>query len=62
MCLAKVLMKSNDAEQLIMKDIALIKVEDNKITISSIFGEQKEIEATIKEINFLNSSIILEKS
>ena len=38
-----------------------LKVEGNKLILSTLFKETKEIEADIKEINFASgSSIILE--
>ena len=45
-----------------MGDVALLKAKDGKLLVTTIFGEQKEIEANIKEIDFMSSSIVLENA
>ena len=62
MCLGKAYLKSNDGSELILDSISLVEISDAKLKLSTIFGDQKEIEATIKEIDFENSTIILEGS
>jgi len=42
-----------------MDGIGLMKIENDRLILNSIFGEQKEIEAHIKEIDFLHHSITL---
>jgi predicted RNA-binding protein len=41
--------------------VAFIEIEDKRLRLSTIFGEQKEIEADIKQIDFQNSNVILER-
>lgn len=60
MCLAKAYAGSNNEKTLLMEEIASLKVEDGKLLVATLFGEQREIEADIKEIDFMDSSIILE--
>ncbi len=60
MCLAKAYAGSNNEKKLLMEEIAFLKVEGSKLLVTTLFGEQREIEASIKEINFMDSSIILE--
>ena len=59
MCLAKAYAGSNGGRELLMEEIASLKVKDGKILVTTLFGEQREIEADIKEIDFMASSIIL---
>jgi predicted RNA-binding protein len=40
--------------------VALVEVRGKKLRLSSLFGEEKEIEASLKEIDFQSSRIILE--
>ena len=61
MCLAKVYLKEKGERELILESVAFIEIGDKRLFLSTIFGEQKEIEAGIKEIDFQNSSIILER-
>jgi predicted RNA-binding protein len=60
MCLAKVYLKEKGKKELVLDSVAFVKIGDRQILLSTLFGEQKEIEASIKEIDFENSSIILE--
>jgi len=43
-----------------MKEIASVKIEDEKLLLRTLFGEQKEIGADIRQIDFLTHSIFLE--
>jgi len=62
MCLAKVYLKEKDEKELLLESVAYVEIENKKLLLSTIFGEQKEIEAGIKAIDFQNASIILEKT
>ena len=60
MCLSKAYIDRNGKRELLMEEIASIEVNDGKLLVKTLFGEQKEIEANIREISFLNNSIELE--
>ncbi len=62
MCLAKAYIGGKGEKELLMEEIASIKAEDGKLLIMTLFGEKQEIAASIKEIDFKSSSIILEKT
>jgi predicted RNA-binding protein len=61
MCLAKAYLGSDSGKELLMEEIASLKARDGKLLVTTLFGEQREIEASIKEIDFIGSRIILEK-
>lgn len=60
MCLSKVYVAKNGEQELIMSEIASLKVEANKLLLTTLLGECKKISAKIREIDFLTHSIILE--
>ena len=60
MCLSKVYVDRDGERELLMKEIASVKFEDGKLLLRTLFGEQKEIGANIREIDFLTYSILLE--
>lgn len=60
MCLAKVYLSKNGQNDLILEDITLLQTKGGKLYLRTIFGEQKELWATIKEVDFQHSSIIVE--
>jgi len=59
MCLGKAYLEANGKHELVLDSVALIEVSDAKLKLSTIFGDHKELEATIKEIDFESSRIIL---
>lgn len=60
MCQARVYFKEKDKEVL-LKDVILIKCQGDKVIISSMEGEEKVISGIIKEVDFMNHEVILEK-
>ena len=61
MCLAKAYMGSVGEGDLLVEDISTVQVEGDTVRVTTLFGEQKEYEAGIKEIDFRASRILLEK-
>ena len=62
MCLSKVYVDRNGKSELLMEEIVSLEVVDKKLLLKTLFGEQKEIGADIREINFLTHSIFIRKS
>jgi len=60
MCLSKAYVEKNGKRELLMEGIVSIEVEDGKLKLKTLFGEQKEIVANISEVDFLSHSILLE--
>ena len=58
MCLAKVFA----GEEMLAEEIASVKITDGKIIITSLFGERMEVAGNIREIDFRDSRIFLEKA
>ena len=62
MCLAKAYLGGGSENELLAEDITALKTDGGKLLITTLFGEQKEIEASITEIDFKASRILLEKA
>lgn len=60
MCLSKVYVIKNGKRELVLSEVASLKVAANKLQLTTLLDEQKEIQASIREIDFLTHSIILE--
>ena len=61
MCLSKAYIESDTNKELLMADVAYMETNQGKLVLETLFGDQKEIWANIKKIDFLNHSITLEK-
>ncbi len=62
MCLAQAWIRENGDGELVMEEVAHVKIENGRLILNSLFGEQKEIEAYIREIDFAHSRIVLGKA
>mgnify|MGYP001142843450 CR=1 FL=1 len=60
MCLSKAYIEKSDGRELLMDEIAFMEIENGRLLLKTLFGEQKEIRADIKELIFLSHYIILE--
>jgi predicted RNA-binding protein len=62
MCLGKAYLEGNGESELLLESVALLEVRGKKLRLSSLFGEEKEIEASLREIDFQTSRIILQRA
>lgn len=60
MCLAKAYVGGSGGRELLIEEVASLKVKDGRLLMTTLFGEQREIAADIREIDFMSSSIVLE--
>ena len=61
MCLAKVYLKENSKDTLFLENVASVEISPEKLSITTIFWEKREMAANVKKIDFANSSIFLEE-
>lgn len=59
MCQSTAYLLKDGKEEEVMADIATIIPEGAKLRLVSLFGEEKEVEASIQEINLLGHKILL---
>ena len=60
MCLARVYDSSKVEDRPMLGDVASLRFKDGKLLLTTLFGEQKEVDAVISEIDFRTSRILLE--
>ncbi len=62
MCEATAFLMGEDGKEVVLlKDVDVLRPRGRKVYLCDIFGEQREIEAEIKEISLLNHRILLRK-
>ncbi|MEW6067664.1 MAG: CooT family nickel-binding protein [Nitrospirota bacterium] len=61
MCEANAYIYRDGKEELYLENVDILKPEEGKILLKSLFGEQKVFEGKIKEISLLKHRIVLEK-
>lgn len=52
---------SNDTETPILKEIAHIQLKEDRIILYSLMGDQKIIKGRIRDIDFLNARLIVDR-
>jgi predicted RNA-binding protein len=60
MCESSVYLLRDGNEELVMESVDLLKVDDDRIKVVSLFGEETVVRARIKSLSLLDHKIILE--
>ena len=61
MCEATAYLIHDGKEELVLENVDELHAQGNTITIISLFGDQRILEAQIKMISFVDNKIVLEK-
>ena len=61
MCLATVYVEDDGQKEEVMQDVAWIRPQGGGLQLISFMGESRLLQAEIKSIDLVNSSIVLEK-
>jgi len=61
MCLASVHKGKGTEKENLLEEVALIRFEGEKLLVRTLFGEERAIKAKIKEIDFMNSTVLIEE-
>jgi predicted RNA-binding protein len=61
MCLANIY-QSGRAGKVLLESVAYLRINGNRIVIENLTGETEVMQAKIKEIDFMNSDVIVEEA
>lgn len=61
MCEANAYVYKDGKEEIYLESVDIMRPEEGKIYLRSLFGEQKIFDGSIKEISLLKHKIVLEK-
>jgi predicted RNA-binding protein len=61
MCMATAYMKRGPRKEVLLQEVAYIQLTEDSMVLKPLFGEQKRVKASIREIDFLNSTILFEE-
>lgn len=59
MCESTAFLMKDSGEEKILEDVVMLKPEGNKIILTSLLGETKEIEGTVDHIDLMKHRIVL---
>lgn len=60
MCEANIFLVSQGTEKELMKDVLAMETKDDRLILTNLLGEQQEVHARIKYIDFAEHRVILE--
>ena len=60
MCLSKAYVERNGERELLVAEVTSVDIDGDRLLFKTLFGEQKEITANIREIDFMTHNILLE--
>ena len=61
MCQSDVYTIEEGQEELVLENVALLRVDGDQVAMRTLFGEPLSLAARIKEIDLLRNRILLEK-
>ncbi|MBI4826602.1 MAG: CooT family nickel-binding protein [Nitrospirae bacterium] len=61
MCEANAYIDQDGKEELYLENVDIIRLEEGKVYMKNLFGEQKFFEGKIEEISLIKHKIILKK-
>jgi predicted RNA-binding protein len=61
MCESTVFLKEGGAEKVLMKEVAAVRPNAGKLLLTSILGEQLEVEAVVTELDLMGHRIVVER-
>ena len=59
MCLAK-LYQNGGSEELILDNIAYMKLDGQRVELETLFGESKTLHGKVRQVDFVKSRVIFE--
>ena len=60
MCLSKAYVTKNGGSELLLEEVASLTIEDGSLLLKTLFGEEKEVPAKVRKVDFMTHSIFLE--
>ena len=61
MCMVKAYIDAGGERQLLLEDVSKVEIDGKQIRVATLFGDTRELEAVIREVDFQNGSIVLER-
>ncbi len=62
MCLSKAWFSGDSTGEPIMEEIAKLIIKNERVTLTSLFGEETVVNANVEEVDFTSNRIILKRN
>jgi len=61
MCMVSAYVEAGGECELLLEDVSKIEVKGQQVRVETLFGEARELDATIRVIDFQGGRVVLEK-
>ena len=61
MCEAVVYLRSNEVEEEVMREVMFLEAQSDRVLISDLMGNQKELRARVKNVDFWQHKVLVEE-
>jgi predicted RNA-binding protein len=62
MCLSKAFLEYDSARELVLADITKLELAGDKLILTSLFGERKEVAGKLKSVDFVANTVTVAKT
>ncbi len=62
MCELKAYVRKGEREELVLEAVSNVRTEGDEVILRNLFGEEKRVRATVREISLSKSQIILDQT
>ncbi len=62
MCESTVYLKEGSGERVLMRDVAAVRPQAGRLVLTSVLGEQLEVEGFVAELDLMGHRIVVERA
>ena len=59
MCMANAYLDAGGERELLLEDVSRVEIKGNRVRVETLFGDAREVEAVVREIDFQGGSLVL---
>ena len=61
MCLAKAYCERDEKRELLLEDVALLEIDGRTLRLATLFGEERELQGKVREVDFQQATVLVEQ-
>jgi predicted RNA-binding protein len=62
MCDLKAYVIKQGKEELLLESVNLVRVENNEVVLRNLFGEEKKLIGTVREVSLVKNRVLVEQT
>lgn len=62
MCDLKAYIVKQGKEELLLESVNLVRVEKNEVVLRNLFGEEKKVSGSVREVSLVKNRVVVEQA